>query len=74
MLSFNVTFNSEKITNLLLHEKARYKIIKLDSYSSTSRWRTFGYPAKLNENNELERITGSISCKEEERLYCGELN
>ncbi len=56
------SFNSEKIKNLLTYEKSRYQIIKPSSSSSDSWWRAFGYPARLNENNQLERITGFISC------------
>ena len=62
ILSFNIALNSEKITNLLLHEKSRHKIIKPVSSSSASLWRAFCYPATLNENNEFERITGYINC------------
>jgi len=56
------SLDSKKIKNLLLYEKSKYQIIKADGSSSASWWRAFGYPARLNEDNELERINGFISC------------
>ena len=57
-----VSWKSENITNYLLYEEIKYKIIKKDNASDASWWRGFGYPTKQNVNNELERIPGFISC------------
>ena len=57
-----ISWNSAKITNYLLYEKTKYKIIKNDNASDTSWWRAFAYPAELNVNKEFERIHGFISC------------
>lgn len=62
-LSFDInSFNSQKIKHLLLNQKEKFKIIKNESPSPAEWWRCFGFPARLNENNKLEKIDGYISC------------
>ena len=54
--------DSEKIRNLLLCDKSNYKIIPNEFSSATLWWRSSGFPAQLDENDELKRIHGFISC------------
>jgi hypothetical protein len=56
------SLKSEQIKNLLTYDKSRYQIIKPTTTSSAPWWRAFGYPAHFNENGQLERINGFISC------------
>jgi hypothetical protein len=46
---------SEKVKNLLLCQKYKYQIMKNPSPSSAEWWRSFGFPAQLNQNNQLVR-------------------
>ena len=54
--------DSEKIRNLLLCDKSNYKIIPNEFSSATLWWRSPGFPAQLDENDELKIIHESISC------------
>ena len=54
--------DSEKFRNLLLYDKSTYKIIPNEFSSATLWWRSSGFPVRLDENDELERIHGFISC------------
>ncbi|CAF3569995.1 unnamed protein product [Rotaria sp. Silwood1] len=56
------SFDSEKVKRLLIFEKCKYKIIENTCPSKASWWRAFGFPARLNEHNQWERIEGFISC------------
>ncbi|CAF1358132.1 unnamed protein product [Adineta ricciae] len=55
-------FNSERIKNLLLNERQKYRVIENKTPSKAEWWRCFGFPAKLNNSNIFERIPGFISC------------
>ncbi|CAF5094313.1 unnamed protein product [Rotaria sp. Silwood1] len=56
------SFDSKKIKRVLLNQPQKFKIIENESPSHAEWWRSFGFPAQLNENNKLERINGYISC------------
>ena len=58
----DIPLNSEKIKHLLKSETKTYKVIKNESSSGASWWNIFGFPAKLDENNEYQRISGYVSC------------
>jgi len=60
-----MTFNSEKIKNLLLYEKSRYQIIKSNTSSSAPWWRAFGYPFDgfFHDNPGLSIAFFEIKCK-----------
>jgi len=60
--SNEIPFNSEKIKHLLRSENKTYKVIKNESSSASTWWNIFGFPAKLDENNEYQRIFGYVSC------------
>ncbi|CAF1434543.1 unnamed protein product [Rotaria sp. Silwood1] len=45
-----------------MFEKFKYKIIENPCPSKALWWRAFGFPARLNEDNQWERIEGFISC------------
>lgn len=60
-LSPQTLLTSEKVKFLLQSEEKKYTIIKNES-SSADWWKVFGYPAKLDENGEFQRITGFVSC------------
>jgi hypothetical protein len=54
---------SNQLQRLLKYEKQKYSILKNESVKPlASWWRSFGYPAVLNEKNEFQRIPGFISC------------
>ena len=54
--------DSEKITNFLLYHKSTYKIIPDEFFSATLWWKSSGFPARSDENDELKRIHGFLSC------------
>jgi hypothetical protein len=60
--SNEIPLNSEKIKHLLSSENKIYKVIKNESSSASAWWNIFGFPAKLDENNEFQRIFGYVSC------------
>ena len=55
-------YDAMKIKNLLLNQKHVYQIVKNESMPKAEWWRGFGFPARFNENNVLEKISGFISC------------
>ncbi|CAF1080327.1 unnamed protein product [Adineta ricciae] len=60
--SSEFSLNSEKVKQLLRSDDKLYKVIKNESSSGATWWNTFGFPAKLDENNEYQRIFGHVSC------------
>jgi len=60
--SNEIPLNSEKIKHLLRSDNKTYKVIKNESASASTWWNIFGFPTKLDENNEYQRIFGYISC------------
>ena len=60
--SNDIPLSSEKIKHLLLSDQKTYKIIKNESSSGATWWNMFGFPAKLDESNEYQRIVGHVSC------------
>ncbi|CAF1565635.1 unnamed protein product, partial [Adineta steineri] len=63
LLSPEAPLTSETVKFLLQSNKKKYTIIKNESSaSSVDWWKPFGYPSKLNENGEYDRIKGFISC------------
>lgn len=57
------SYTPDRLKRLLQHEKHKFRILKNESPKPlASWWRTFGYPALLNEKNEFQRIPGFISC------------
>ncbi|CAF1491119.1 unnamed protein product, partial [Rotaria sordida] len=56
------SFDCRKIKYLLLNQQQKFKIIENESRSHAEWWRSFGFPAQLNENKKFERIIGYISC------------
>lgn len=56
-------FSSDKIRKLLQMDKTKYTVIKNESAKPiASWWKTFGFPAMIDEKNEVKRILGYISC------------
>jgi hypothetical protein len=57
------SYTSNQLQRLLKYEKQKYSILTNESVKSlASWWRSFGYPAILNEENEFQRIPGFVSC------------
>ncbi|CAF2915108.1 unnamed protein product [Rotaria sp. Silwood2] len=57
------SYTSNQLQRLLQKEKKKFRILNNESTKPlVSWWRSFGYPAVLNEKDELERIPGYISC------------
>ena len=57
-----INYDAVKIKNLLLNQKHVYQIVKNEPMPKAEWWRGFGFPARFNENNVLEKISGFISC------------
>lgn len=55
-------YKSEAIKRCLLFQQSQYRIIANDSATAAEWWRAFGFPEKLNDKEEFERIPGFISC------------
>jgi hypothetical protein len=57
------SYTSKQLQRLLIKEKQKFRILKNESTKIiASWWRSFGYPAVLNEQDQFERIPGFISC------------
>ncbi|CAF4055029.1 unnamed protein product [Adineta steineri] len=56
------TFILEKTKHLLLIGKHKYQVIKNEAETKALWWRAYSYSAHLNDNNELKRIPGFVSC------------
>ncbi|CAF4052179.1 unnamed protein product, partial [Rotaria sordida] len=57
------SYTSNQLQRLLQKEKQKFCILNNESTKPlVSWWRSFGYPAVLNEKDEFERIPGYISC------------
>ncbi|CAF1275734.1 unnamed protein product [Rotaria sordida] len=56
-------YSSRQLQHLLLTDKKKFCILNNKSDKTLAPWwRSFGYPAILNENNEFKRIPGFVSC------------
>jgi hypothetical protein len=61
--SDEIHLNSDKVKFLLQSEEKKYFVIKNQSSTALSSWwKTFGFPAQLNENNQYQQIPGYVSC------------
>ncbi|CAF0973117.1 unnamed protein product [Adineta ricciae] len=56
-------YTNKQIEFFLRTDKQKYRILANENNKkATSWWRSFGFPAVLNEKNGFERIHGYISC------------
>ncbi|CAF3038405.1 unnamed protein product [Rotaria sp. Silwood2] len=60
----NQTFTTSSIENMLKRKDNRkeFTVIENSQKKSSSAWATFGFPARLIENDTYERIHGFASC------------
>ena len=57
------SYTIDRLQRLLKHEKEKYSILTNDSVKTLAPWwRSFGFPAVRNEEDQFERIPGFISC------------
>jgi hypothetical protein len=57
------SYTSDQLQRLLKYEKQKYSILTNESVKPLAPWwRSFGYPAVINEENQFQRIPGFISC------------
>ncbi|CAF4263490.1 unnamed protein product, partial [Rotaria magnacalcarata] len=53
---------SRNIQRRLLFEPSQYQVIRNESQKGPLWWRAFGFPAKIDDKGEFQRIEGFISC------------
>ena len=60
----NASYSSKSIENLLKNKKNEYKVVDNSNKRLTAAcWTTFGFPVRVTNENQSERILGFVSCK-----------